>query len=154
MVGVLEVVGLATTAFTGAQKAGGLGNILVIIKRTSSTVRIPFVPCEAHVVWRNCMSKEELIDIILKAAAIYLIVLAVIALPDVVAALINISLLARTALETLTGDATIGQTIMATGISASITGVTKFVLYIIVARNLFSVGSWFKWILGKTEPSQ
>lgn len=95
------------------------------------------------------MSKEDLIDIILKAAAIYLAVLAVIALPDVIAAIINISLLAGSGLATLTGDATVGQTIMATGISTSISGVIKFVLFILFARNLFSGGSWFKWILGK-----
>jgi len=37
-----------TTACTGAQKAGGLGNSGFIIKRTSFTARIFFVPCEAE----------------------------------------------------------------------------------------------------------
>jgi len=32
----------------GPQKAGGLGNNCLIIKRTSSIVRIPFVACEAE----------------------------------------------------------------------------------------------------------
>ncbi len=32
----------------GAQKAGGLGTSVVIIKRTSHKVRVPFVPCEAE----------------------------------------------------------------------------------------------------------
>jgi hypothetical protein len=95
------------------------------------------------------MSKEDLIDIFFKAAAIYLVVLAVIALPNVIGALLNISFLARIALEALTGDSTIGRSLMATGISTSITGVIKFVLYILIARNLFSGGSWFKWVLGE-----
>jgi len=37
-----------TTACTAAQKAGGLDNKGIITKRTSSKVRIPFVPCEAE----------------------------------------------------------------------------------------------------------
>jgi hypothetical protein len=41
--------GAPTTACTGAQKAGGIGNSGFTIKRTSHIVRIPFVPCDAHV---------------------------------------------------------------------------------------------------------
>jgi tryptophan-rich sensory protein len=37
-----------TTTCTGAQKAGGIGNNIFTIKRTSTTGHFPFVPCDAE----------------------------------------------------------------------------------------------------------
>jgi len=100
------------------------------------------------------MKKEDVLDLILKAVAVYLFVLAVVVLPGVVGAVLHIALLAGSVLETLTGDATLGRTLMSTGITTSVTGVLKFILYIIVARNLFCGGSWLRRILGAAPITQ
>ena len=47
-----------TTTCTGAQKAGGIGSIGFTVKRTSSRVRIPFLPCDAKCSQEKMEKKE------------------------------------------------------------------------------------------------
>ena len=100
------------------------------------------------------MNKKDGFDLILKAAGVYLFVLAVAALPRVVGALVQIGMLSRSLLAVLEGEGSIGETLMATGVSSSITGILTFVLLIVVARNLFNGGSWVKRLLAKKDATQ
>jgi len=100
------------------------------------------------------MNKNDGLDLILKAAAVYLFVLAVATLPSVVGALIHIGILSRSVLSAITGEASLGETLAATSISTSVTGVLKFVLFIVVGRNLFNGGSWLKRIMRKKDTTQ
>ena len=100
------------------------------------------------------MSKDDIFDLILKGAAVCLFVLALMALPQFIGGVLQVAMLWRAAFETLTGNATVGRTVMGTGIASSVTAVLKFFVYLVVARNLFNGGSFLKKVLGKTKGTQ
>ena len=99
------------------------------------------------------MEKREIVDLILKAAAIYSFILAVIALFNALQSLIGILIVSSSYFGKYPDDLPIAQTALSTFIISSIGGILKSVLYIVVGRNLYNGGSWLRRIFGdKVSP--
>ena len=92
------------------------------------------------------MNREVVLDLILKAAAVYLFVLAVMALPDAVSALFGMSMYWPATLRTLGGEATLGDRFLTPNFILAAIGGLQFAVYVLVARNLFNGGSWVRRI--------
>ncbi len=96
------------------------------------------------------MKKDEIFDLILKAAAIYLFGLAIISTPKVAGSLILIILRFKYILATFVGEATPGEIMMSATInSLALADILQFVIYFIVGRNLYNGGSWLKLFFKK-----
>jgi hypothetical protein len=100
------------------------------------------------------MDRNEILDLILKAAAVYLFVLAVLALPGVVESLIYIVLISGSALATFRETATLGESMVALHFGSAVADVLRIVLCLVVGRNLFRGGSWLRRILGAGKSCQ
>ena len=96
----------------------------------------------------NSMSQDEILGLILKATAIYLFVLAVIALPNAVGGLFGIVLFSPATLSVLSGDGSAGDNLIAPHFATAVTEVLRFAFFILVGRNLFAGGSWIRRIFG------
>ena len=100
------------------------------------------------------MDKNDIVDLILKAAAIYLFILAIVAVPRVIEGIILLLLLAQTEMAKYTVEAPLFKNFSNASISSTIGGCIRFILYIILGRNLFNGGSWIKYFFGEKNFTQ
>ena len=90
------------------------------------------------------MNREDILDLILKAAAVYLFVLAVIALASVFGTLFGMLVLMRANLTDYAGSASY----MTPGLSGVVSGMVRVALYVLIGRSLFNGAPWVRRILG------
>ncbi|MEJ2154950.1 MAG: hypothetical protein P8X96_06420 [Desulfobacteraceae bacterium] len=95
------------------------------------------------------MEKSDIVDLIFKAAAIYLFVLAVIAILSALEAAVGLFIVSGVSYGKLFDEISIAQAALPSLISSSIGGILKFVIYIVAGRNLFNGGSWVRRLFGK-----
>jgi hypothetical protein len=102
----------------------------------------------------NDLEKSDIVDLILKAAAVYLFVLSIIALFSALESVIGIIIVLGSSFAKFGGEISIAQAALPTFTSSSIGGILKSVLYIVFARNLYNGGSWLRWIFDKKASIQ
>ncbi|MFC1884543.1 hypothetical protein ACFL2O_07220 [Thermodesulfobacteriota bacterium] len=100
------------------------------------------------------MEKNDILDLILKAAAIYLFILAINALFTVVEGLVLLFLYGQTDMSKLAAETSLISSLSNASISRTIGGCLRFILYIILGRNLFNGGSWLKYFFGEKNFNQ
>jgi hypothetical protein len=94
------------------------------------------------------MTKDDVQDQIFRAAAVYLLVLAVIALPNGVSSALALAFLAEEAIRGAMFEDSITGTLTTTAIASAVGATFKVIFYIVVARNLYNGASWFRRLLG------
>ena len=102
------------------------------------------------------MEKNDLFDLIMKAIAIYLFILAVILIPSVVKSVIWIFLYCSSILSIILGYATAGQIMSVVDMinSNPITNIFIFIFYIFIGSDLMRKGYIIKFVLEKGTTQQ
>lgn len=97
------------------------------------------------------MTKDEGQHLLLQGAALYLFALAVIALPKLVEAILNIGFLLQSGIWFEPEGIGAKVKTMSQGqlLATSLGTILRIVAYVLVARNLYSGGSWFTKLMEK-----
>ena len=97
------------------------------------------------------MKKDEIFDLVVKAFGVYLLVLAIIALPKMLAGLYIVAIcLVKGISITGSNGQQVGAAVKATYLLSNLGGAFLFSLYIIASVNFLRSGSWVKMLMGKT----
>lgn len=99
------------------------------------------------------MKKDEVFELVVKAFGVYLLVLAIIALPKMIEGVIMLGFYLTQGPWGGTSDATEGimTTLKATYMSSSLGAVIRFAIYIIASINFLRSGSWVKRLMKKNN---
>lgn len=96
------------------------------------------------------MTKDDIFDLILKGAGIYLCVLSLIQLPNAIDGLLATIMIVSSGFSNLSDEANqLTNTLQLQKLAVSIGAIIRMVIYLLVARNFFRGGSWLNWLLGK-----
>ena len=97
------------------------------------------------------MKKAEVFELIVKAFGVYLLVLAIIALPTMLQGIIMLAFYLTQGPWGGTGDA-MGEmmtTLKTTYMSSSLAAVIRFVIYIVASISFLRSGSWVRKLIGR-----
>jgi len=102
------------------------------------------------------MKKDEIFDLIIKAFGVYLLVLAIIALPAMIngAFMLSVSLSSGPIGDTGSLEGGLRQTLQTNYMSASVGAIARFVIYLIVSINFLRSGSWVKKLMKNNSTSE
>ncbi len=92
----------------------------------------------------SVMNKKEVLDLIVKGFGVYLLVLAIIAIPKLVGALFMLPFMINSSL----GNESLVTTMRSAVISDSVETIVKFIIYIIASVNFLRSGSCVKKLMG------
>lgn len=102
------------------------------------------------------MDKEDLFDLIIKGFGIYLLVLAIIAIPKAIEGIFMLVFLA--VCNPFSGSeekaAELASTVQSAWVSGSIGAAVKFVIYIIASASFLRSGALVKKLMGKKKISK
>ncbi|MHC4639322.1 MAG: hypothetical protein ACYTBP_11670 [Planctomycetota bacterium] len=90
------------------------------------------------------MNKKEVLDLIVKGFGVYLLVLAIIAIPKMFGAFFLLPFMVGQDL----GNESLATTVRYGVISDSVVAIAKFIIYIIASINFLRKGTWVKKLMG------
>ena len=96
------------------------------------------------------MNKKEMLDLIIKGFGVYLLVLAIIAIPKMLGALFTLPFV----FGLDPGEDSLVMTLRTGLISGSMEALVKFIIYIIASVNFLRSGSWVKKLMGCEKVSK
>lgn len=102
------------------------------------------------------MKKDEVFELVIKAFGVYLLVLAILALPKMLEGLLMLGVYMTQGSWGGSSDAMgeMMQTLKTTYMSSSLGAVIRFVIYIIASINFLRSGSWVKKLMGRKATAE